>query len=1047
MNLKHFKRSLIIALVPLFMGILPFNGYAQTKVSGVIVDEAGQPIVGVAVNVKNTSKFATSDENGAYAIDGVKSADVLVFQMFGLQTMEVAVGGKSILNVTMKEDVLSIQETVVTALGIKREKKALGYAVQELKGSDILEAREANIVNSLSGKISGLQVIRSSNGPAGSSKIVLRGNNSLTGNNQPLIVVDGIPMDNFTGASNNDYWNPSPDMGNGMSDINPEDIESMSVLKGASAAALYGSRAGNGVILITTKSGRKQQGLGLSISGTVGMETIFMRPSYQNSFGQGSNEVYDVRSGSSWGPKIEGQDILNWSGETVKMAAYDNVANYFAKPGLSNTQSVTFQQAYDNLSVYTSLTRSDDISIIPGATLNRTNLSTRAVSKFGKDKEWTLDTKVQYIRSAAKNRPLSGRNSSNAFNTMYLLPRSMDITNFSAATNEQGKMIWYGGGQQMNPYWMTKYNRVSDTRDRFLMTASLKYEFTSWLNAEIKGGTDMYTTDNETKLYGGSPLTSTGRYSFGKNSFNETNFSTLVTAKKDNLFGKFGGSIQLGGNLMSTYSNGVYGSSGELLVPNLFSINNAKNGKPGVGESFSQKKMNSLYGMVQTNYDGWLFVDGTIRGDWSSALSKQNNPYFYYSGNVAWVITDMMNKMGVSLPEWFTFAKLRGSIAQVGNDLGAYSLYNTYWIGTDPLGGTTAGVGNVLLDPNVRNELITSKEVGLELRFFNSRLGLDVAWYKSNATNQLINLPMDPSSGYSAKKINAGNIQNQGLEIMINGKPFESNSSTGFSWDVSANFSLNRNKIIDLAEGVKQYGLGGFDDIQIVAEKGSLYGDILGTTYKRVTDETSPYFGKLLLSADGLPQRNTEKTFLGNQQAFALAGLTNTFRMYNVDLSFLIDARIGGYMFSGTNQTMQLSGTASQTVVNGERAKITVDGVYMNATNQLVVNDKEITTQQYWESVAGQGNVGIVEANLYDATNVRLRNVQLGYTIPKTALKSMPIQSIRFGVTCTNVWMLYSKMNGIDPESVYSTGTNAVGFEGGSSPTTRNFLFNITLNF
>lgn len=1043
-QIKNVKKVLMLVLFALASTAFT-NAFAQSKgVSGTVVDVAGAPIPGVTVMVQGTSNVTTTDNNGAFSLRNVNNDNILVFQFIGMKTVEAPVGTQGTFMITMEEEAFGLNELVVTALGIKRERKALGYAMQEVKGSEILNSRESNVVNSLSGKVSGLQVIRSSNGPAGSSKIILRGNNSLTGSNQPLIVVDGVPMDNFTGSSNNDYWNPAPDMGNGMSDINPEDIESMSVLKGASAAALYGSRAGNGVILITTKAGSKQKGLGLSISGTVGMETVFMSPAYQNDFGQGTEGTFNNRSQLSWGPQITGQSIDNWDGKSVKMAAYDNVRNYFDKPGVNITETVTFQQAYEKVSVYTSMTRTDDKSIIPGAKLGRTNLTTRAVSHFGKDDRWTLDAKVQYIRTFAKNRPLNGNNTSNSFMTMYLMPRSMDITGFSAGVDELGKMLWYGGGQQMNPYWMSENNIATDQRDRFLMTASLKYQFTSWLDAEIKGGTDMYTTDNESKTWAGSPLTSTGRYSFGKSSFNETNYSALITARKDDVLGKLGGAIQLGGNLMSTYSNGVSGSAGELLVPNLFAINNALNGKPSVSESFSQKKINSVYGILQLNWDGWLFLDGTFRNDWTSTLSAANRSFFYPSVSGSWVITDMMEKLGGGKSSWLSFAKIRASFAQVGNDLSPYQLYNDFSLGSDPTGAPTASAGNTLYDANVRNELISSAEVGAEIRFFNNRLGLDVAWYKSNATNQLINLPMDPTSGYSSRKINAGDIQNQGMEFMFNARIFDSPNPKGFIWDLTANYSFNRNKIVKLASdlGVTQYGLGGYDDIQILAAEGSLYGDIYGTTYQRVQE--GQYKGQLLLSAAGLPQRNTDKSFLGNQQATGLLGVTNSFSWNNFNFSFLIDARFGGYMFSGTNQLMQLQGTSNVTVVDGKRENMVLAGVISDGQGGYTPNTASITTQQYWESVAGQGNVGIVEANMCDATNVRLRNVQLNYTIrPNNSF----FQSIRLGVTCTNVWMIYSKMNGVDPESVYATGTNAVGFESGASPTTRNFLFNVTLNF
>lgn len=1006
---------------------LTVSALAQVTVTGRVTGEDGIGIPGASVLEKGTTNGTVTKLDGEYSLRVADNA-TLVFSFMGYTSQEVSVQGRTSINVTLRVSMLAVDEVVVTALGISRERKSLGFAMQEIKGDVLLEARESNLANALTGKVSGLQVVRSSSGPAGSSKIVLRGYSSLTGDNQPLIVVDGIPIDNFTGASNNDYWNPSTDMGNGLGDINPEDIESMSVLKGASAAALYGSRAGNGVILITTKSGRKRDGLGITVSSSVGVESIFTNPNMQNLFGQGSNGVFDDRSNSSWGPERE---------------TFDNVGNYFGR-GRNLNNNISFQQQFDNTSVYTSFTRMNDESIIPGAKLDRTNLLARAVSNFGENKKWTVDTKIQYINSNATNRPLLGVNYSNTFYTMYLLPRSMDIRNYKSAVNDLGQMVWYGGSNQINPYWMSEYNLNQDSRDRFILHGSVKYKFNSWLNAEVRAGSDMYTTNTESKLYAGSPLSASGRYSMGKQTHFETNYSTLITASKDNLFGKVGGALTVGGNLMEQQSSGISGSAGELEVPNLFALNNGKS-NPSVGESFVNKKINSVYGTMQVNYDGYLFLDGTFRNDWSSTLHSSNRSYFYPSVNLAWVVSDMISKTS-DLPSWFSFGKARASYAQVGNDLSPYQLYNTFWIGKDPLGNTTAGLGNTLFDSSVRSELIKSIEAGLEARFFNNRLGFDFAWYKSNATRQLINLPMDPMSGYSSKKINAGDIQNTGIELEVNGVVLPG-LNNGLRWDVQFNYSFNRNTIEALADNVEQYQIGGFDDLRILAEVGGNYGEIYGTSFRRVIDEASPYFGQLLLDANGLPQWNTERVKLGNQQPTALMGITNTISYKGLSLSFLIDGRFGGEIFSGTNRAMQFAGTSNVTVVDGKRENMVVPGVITEGSN-LVVNNKTVTPQQYWERVsAGSGNMGIVEANIYDATNIRLRTIQLSYDLPKKLLNNMPLTRAKVGVSANNVWLITSHLNGVDPESVFATGTNAVGFENAAPPTSRTFLFNVTLGF
>ncbi len=1019
------------------------SAFAQFSVRGTVSDTEGAPVMGATVLEKGTTNGTITDLNGKYSLQVKNSSAVLTFSYVGMTTLEIPVAGKAQVNVTLSTSAVAIDEVVVTALGISREKKTLGYALQEIKGESLLEARETNIANALSGKVTGLQVIRSSNGPAGSSKLVLRGYSSLTGDNQPLIVVDGIPVENFTGASNNDYWNPSTDMGNGLSDINPEDIESMSVLKGASAAALYGSRAGNGVILITTKSGKKREGLGVTLSSSIGFEQILTTPEMQSSFGQGADGIFDNRSSSSWGPQITGQSVTKWDGSASTLQAFNNVQNFF-KTGLNLNNNVSFQQQINNTSIYTSLTRTDDQSMIPGAKLTRTNLMTRALAKLGQSQKWTLDTKVQYIQSKAHNRPLSGHNSSNSFRTMYLLPVSMDIRDFATPVNDLGTMVWYGGGQQVNPYWSELYNLNDDSRDRFIFHGSLRYDISDWLKAEVKGGADMYTNNTESKQYGGSPLGATGRYSMGKNTFAETNYSALITAQKDNLFGKIGGMATIGGNLMKQLSSGISGSSGELEVPNLFSLNNGKN-NPSVGESFSTKKINSVYGMLQLNYDGYLFLEGTFRNDWSSSLAAENRSYFYPSVNASWVITDMLNKMDKQT-NWLSYGKVRASYAMVGNDLPPYQLYNTYWIGKDPLGNTTAGLGNTLYDKNVLSELIKSLEFGADIRFFNNRLGFDFTWYKSNATRQLINLPMDPLSGFSSKKINAGNIQNKGIELTVNASIIEP-AKQSFGWDIQVNYSKNNNTIEELYDDIDVYALGGFDNLQILAHVGGEYGEIWGTTYKRVEDKNSPYFGKMILTADGLPQGNTEKKKIGSQVPDALVGVTNTFSYKGLALSFLIDGRFGGEMFSTTNQAMQAAGTAAVTAPGGVRNDMTLDGVIASGTD-FIPNTKSITTQQYWATVTGAtGNLGIGEANIYDATNIRLRTLQLTYDLPSKLLANTILQRVKVGFSANNLWLISSHMNGVDPESTFATGTNAVGFENTAPPTSRTYLFNITLGF
>lgn len=1018
----------------------------NAKVTGTVEDALG-PVAGASVVIKGTTNGTMTDMDGNFTLDGVKNGDIIQISFIGYATQEIPYAGQASLSVHLEEDTQKLDEVVVTALGMKRDKKALGYAMQELKGDELLSSREPNLANSLSGKVSGLQIVRSSNGVGGSSKIVLRGNSSLTGSNQPLIVVDGTPMDNFTGGVDDVWGNSGADMGNGLSDINPEDIESMTVLKGASAAALYGSRAGNGVILITTKSGRKNEGLGITVNAGITAESIFLKPDMQNSFGQGSVGVYDNQSRLSWGPKAEGQTVTDWLGRQVPLQTYDNIDAFF-HTGTSFNEGVSFQQNINGTSVFASINRSDDAGITPESKLNKTNVTLRATTFLDKAEKWKVDAKVNYINMNAHNRPIQGVNPSNAFNTIYGLPRSLNVKEFKSSVDEEGNMIWWDASKnpQENPYWVTKYRQNNDTRNRLLGNVSLKYAPTNWFDIELRGGTDYYTTTKNEKVYAGGNTSPRGLYNEGSETFYENNYSFLATARKDNLLDRLGGFVTFGGNLMMQQRTKMNASAGELLVPDLFSLNNGIN-KPTVTSELIRRKMNSLYGSLQLNWDGYLFLDVTARNDWSSTMSKDNRSYFYPSVSLSGVISDMLPKIGGNMPEWFTFAKVRASYAEVGNDLDPYQLYNNYTVGKDENGNTTAAPGQILFDSSVRSELIKSWEAGLDVRFLQNRLGLDFAWYKTNATRQLLNLPLDPFAGYSSRKVNAGNIQNEGLEISLNGAIFQSPDMQGFNWKATAQFSLNRNKIIDLYPGVTLYDIKTLDAIQIVAAQGSYYGDIYGQTFLRVTDKDSPHYGKVIVGDDGLPLISAEKSKVGNQSPDWMLGLTNSFSYKGFNLSFLVDFRIGGDIYSATASNLFVRGNAAGTVVNGERQDFVVPNTVVKKDGGYVENNVPVTHQNYWERIGSTGNYGLPEVFTYDATNIRLRNITLGYTFNRAMLKKTPFLRLNLSATCNNVWMIHYNLPGIDPESVSATNTNATGFENGAAPTSRSFTFNVTVGF
>ncbi|MBV9960745.1 MAG: SusC/RagA family TonB-linked outer membrane protein, partial [Parafilimonas sp.] len=926
--MKKMNRLLLVAFVSMWSVL----AYSQAgSVTGTVTDSAGNPLQAVTIKVKGTKISALSTAKGSFTISLPSANATLELSSVGYANREVDVTAGNPVAVVLSSTSGQLNEVVVTALGIQRQKKSLGYSIQQVKGESLVESREVNLVNDLSGKVAGLQVVRGGSGPTGSSQIILRGNNSLTGLSQPLIVIDGIPMDNSTGrvgiGASNGFYNTTLDMGNGLSDINPEDIASISVLKGPAAAALYGSLGGNGVILITTKTGKKQPGLGITVTSSVGFESIFTNPDMQNEYAQGTNGRYDSSSGSSWGPKINGQVVTDWSGKQVTLQPYDNVHNFF-NTGIVSNQNISFQQLINSTSIYASYNRFDDKSMIPGVKLTRNNITARTVSKFGNNENWTIDTKFQFINASFYNRPIEGEDYS-IFGIIDNLPRTLDIRNFENPLDSSGKMFWWEkpSATARNPYWTAKYDLNNDTRNRYIMYASAKHNFTTWLMGEINGGADIYTTNSESKLYAGGATSATGSYSLGRQTYEQTNYSGMLTAHKDNVFGKLGGSVMAGGNLMHSQSSELDGSAGTLKVPNLFSVNNSA-GNPTVQQASYQKKINSLYGSLELNYDGYLFLSGTARNDWSSALSPRNNSFFYPSVSLSYVFTDMINQMGGRLPSWFSFGKLRASYASAGSDLPPYELYNSYFINTDPNGNTTGQRNTTLFNDSVRSQLMKSYEAGAELRFFNNKIGLDVSVYKSDATNQLIHLPLDPLSGYSDEIINAADVRNKGIEITADARLLDNPRS--LNWTLGVNFSHNKTTVPFIYPGVDQYHLpgGGFDNIQILAVAGQPYGEIYGTQLMRVTDAKDPNYGQLILSSIGLPQATTDISRLGNQQASALLGITNSFSYKGFGLLIQIDGRFGGKIFSQTLDNMERNGTAA--ITGGSRDSMIVQGVVLD---------------------------------------------------------------------------------------------------------------------
>lgn len=1039
-------KSKLRLLLVFFMALGVQVAFAQeTTITGTVYDDNGQPLPGANIEVEGTSTGTTTNFDGEYSIKA-EVGSTLVFSSLGLGTVRKQVQeGEETLDVTMKTSSESLAETVITAYGIEKERKSLGYAQETISGEDILESRQVNVTDALAGKVSGLQLSTSGAGPGGSSKIILRGFNSLTGDNQPLIVVDGVPMTNFVGADNNDFWNPSVDMGNGLSDLNPADIKSINVLKGGAASALYGSRAGNGVIEITTKQGKETKGAGITYSNTLSFNTLMARPDLQKEYSQGSSGAFIKDAEKSWGEKITGQTVERWDGKEEALNSYDNIENFF-KTGIVENNSLSLQKKVgENTGLYSSVSYVSDDGMIPGTELNRLNATTRVTTKYGKEDRWSTDVKLQYINSIAKNRPIGGQGQS-YYGGVLTMPTTVDVRNFEEGMKEKGADAtsnWYIPNDRGNPYWAVHNRLNKDNRNRFMLNADLGYEFADWINFHAKVGSDFYNTKTERKIYTGGPIDN--QYETGQDKSIENNFIANLNLHQDNIVGKWSGALSLFGQIMKRSYN-KQSIHAILDVPNYFTVGNDVNNMPDVSEDRTKQQINSFFGTMDIDYDGFWFLNLTARNDWSSTMSKENRSYFYPSVSTSLVLTDMFRKVWGSKPfgDVINFAKLRGSYAATGNSLDPYSLYNEYTIDHDPLGNITASGGGTLFNSNVRSELLKTYEFGLNVRLFN-RIDLDVNFYDTHAKRQLIALPMNPLSGYDSRMINAGDIQNKGFEITLNADIFK---TPEFLWNFNANFSKNTNKIVSLTEGVDVYPLGGFDDVSIVADVGERYGVIKGTKYARVEDESSEYYGEKIVDGEGLPTKAEGGSYnLGDQTPRANVGITNSFSYKNFNLSFQIDGRFGGKFFSGTMNSLKDAGLAEETVVDGTRDNFVVDGVIQDDQGNYAPNTTEVSAQEYWERVSETGNLGINEENVFDATNIRLRNVRLGYNLPESLLEKTPINSARISFSVNNAWMIYSKVKGIDPEATYAVSSNATGFENLTFPSTREFVFNLTVSF
>ncbi|MFK5973460.1 MAG: SusC/RagA family TonB-linked outer membrane protein [Flavobacteriaceae bacterium] len=1020
----------------------------QTEIKGTVTDKDGTPLPGVNIVEKGTSNGVSADFDGNYSIEVSNQSAILVFSSLGFSSKEITVGDQSTINVSLAEDTEQLGEVVVTALGISREKKSLGYAVTKVSGDVISLVKESNVASALAGRVAGVVVTKSTSGAGGGTRVVIRGNNSLKGNNQPLYVVDGVPIDNSTLATAGSGEFSVPDLGDGISDINPDDIESISILKGPNAAALYGSRAANGVIIITTKKGKSGTGLGVSFTSSVTFETPLVLPEYQNEYGRGTDGIFPqiassddlktqvntVAGTSSWGPKFDGSSRLAYNGKQRPYVAQPNNVSDFFETGSSLVNTLALTGSSENSSVRFSYTNTDIGSILPNSSVKKNNFNLRGFTKLS-DK-LTLDAKVTYFIQEAQNRPSQGTEGVMAY--LWPLARNVnidDVKNFQDIQNPIDPNDIYrviaptsSGG---NPYWVLQNDFNGDKRKRISGFVKLDYKFTDWLSGFARAGTDAISQDRQGYTAVGHHFFGEGRISYRQDDRTETNYDALLMFNK-RFSDTFSVTANLGGNLRRS-SVIKSGSNGfDFKIPGKFFLSNTDGSRITAFQSdLIEKRVNSVYGSVSLAYNDTFFLDLTGRNDWSSALAAENRSFFYSSAGISILLNNLFNMKGSVVD----LLKLRGSIASVGNDTDSQQIVNLFSVAANGyLGVIQVNRPNIKFSKSLRPEDITTSEFGLEFKMFKNRFYGDFSYYNISTKDLIFDVPVDPGTGFSHFRENIGEISNKGFEILLGGTPVQNEN---FSWDVSANISKNENKLVSLIEGQENFRFSSSNSgvVDVRAQVGEGYGDIYTTTWLR-NDA-----GQLIVTAEGRPQATSEREKFGNYQPDFSGGFSNTFRYKDFTLNALIDFRIGGEVYSGTDAALDATGVSERSLQYRETG-ILVDGVIDDGSGNFTQNTTTISAQDYWGAASNIGSEYV-----YDQTNVRLRELSLTYNLPSKFLKDTFVQRVSFSAIGRNLLFIYKNVDNFDPESSYSTGNLGQGVLYFALPTTKSLGLSLNVNF
>ncbi len=1036
------KFSGILTLLLAF--VVQFTFAQEKTVSGTVSDNNGLPLPGATVVIQGTTTGASTDFDGNYSITA-NVGDVLNFSYVGYSGQSATVGASNSINVTLQPD-NELEEVVVTALGIKREEKALGYSVQSIKGEGMTEARESNISNAISGKVAGVQVTGTSGSVGASSRIVLRGNSSITGNNEPLYVVDGVPIDNR--SFGNAGSGGGVDLPNGAADINPDDIESITVLKGPNAAALYGLRAGNGVIVITTKRGSAGKKFSVSVNSNITFSNPLILPDYQNSYGQGDGDYFEFVDGAghgvqdgvdeSWGPALDvGLEFIQWNsqlgdGGPLPWISYPDNVKDFLDTGINMSNSVSLTNENMRLSIGSS----EEQGMVPNTELKKLTIGFSGNLEIGE--RITAGVNLNYFNIDSDNLPISGYNNENPFQQFIWSARQVnfrdlqDWRNFPLAnegTAAEGTPLNWNHNFQNNPYWVLETNRNTLEKDRVVGNINFGFQLNDYLTLTTKVGLDSYSQLETYRQAKGSNNAPDGTYQEIQRRFEELNADILLSFNKD-ITEDISFGLNIGGNQMSREYNATNGRLPGLELPNLYTLSNLLTGSTATVTSTDRnQKINSLYGYGQIGYKNMIFLDFTGRNDWASILPVKNNSFFYPSVSASFVLSDIFNTHDAGI----NFLKVRGSWSQVGSTgaLAPYNINSTFGL-TNTGFGNQGFVPNTQFNPELKAETVTGIEVGLDAKLLNNRIRLGATYYDQQSEDLLVAIDVSSSTGSTNSWDNIADMSNKGIELSLGATVIKSDDLT---FDIDLNWAKNDNEVTSLG-GLDSYSLGGQWGVQLQAIPGRPYGSIVGRDFSRTPD------GQVIYS-NGLPVIDETQKEIGNIAPDWTGGASFSVQYKSLSFSTLIDAKIGGDVHSMTYAWGRFAGTLEESLV-GREGGLVGNGVMSDGNGGYVPNNVVVPARAF--NQASYSN-SIESSSVFDASYVKLRQVSIGYSLPEKLLKNTFVDAVKFSVVGRNLAILYKKAPHIDPETGFSSDNGEQGQEFGQYPSARNIGFNLNLKF